>query len=171
MLCALCKFKQIWNKKPNLKTFWPKKEKHATEIDVKGKVWNGKSWKENQERKIGQRKNQAYRLNQTSYYCYYFRNFITSLKKSFRIYFTSSASFLDEKLPNFFKILRDLWLTFVQISWRTVRSFVNVGNEKTEGRSCGGHEWATEDDWGHADHEGVEGLLYTARPTTGKGLE
>ena len=31
------------------------------EIDVKGKVWNGKSWKENQERKIGQRKNQAYR--------------------------------------------------------------------------------------------------------------
>ena len=30
------------------------------EIDVKGKVWNGKSWKENQERKNGQWKNQAY---------------------------------------------------------------------------------------------------------------
>ena len=29
--------------KPDLKPFRPKKEKHATEIDVKGKVWNGKS--------------------------------------------------------------------------------------------------------------------------------
>ena len=28
-------------------------------------MWNGKSWKENQERKIGQRKNQAYRQNKT----------------------------------------------------------------------------------------------------------
>ena len=79
------------------------------EIDTKGKVWNGKSWMENQERKNVQRKNHAYRFSEPQFQV---KILSQNFESKFRVKIPSQNS--ESKFPARMDWIRD----FVQQSMK-----------------------------------------------------